>query len=91
MHLLVVGAVERQNIVESFAEDTMVRQSLMVTCQSPSHTDYTLVIQEYLKRVPDMDRMAKKFSSRKAGLQVCNQSLSAPSTKFTLCCQYSPM
>ncbi len=45
----------RQDLVEIFCNDTMLRQSLM----------------DSLKKVPDLDRLAKKFFSMKAGLQVC--------------------
>jgi len=45
----------RHDLVEIFSTDTMLRQSLM----------------DALKKVPDMDRMAKKFFSLKANLQDC--------------------
>jgi len=46
---------ERHDLVEIFCDDTLLRQSLM----------------DSLKKVPDMDRMAKKFFSLRANLQDC--------------------
>jgi len=50
-----VGTGERQDLVQIFAEDTEIRQSVQ---------------EDHLKSVPDMHRLAKRFQRGFATLQV---------------------
>jgi DNA mismatch repair ATPase MutS len=64
---------ERQNIVETFVNDSLLRQSLFVrffsTSQLCAPLIFSLCQEEHLRRVPDISRLAKKFLQRRARLQ----------------------